>query len=93
MDLCKDTWAPESESHVCSLAAHGGTAGTHQVPGGFHQLVGGEWEGLIAQVRIEHLLENGPAVSENKGGQSVSQLMLSTPGGVPWAGKALGTGQ
>lgn len=48
-----------------------GTAGTHQVAGGCHQLVGGEREGLIAQVRVEHLLENGSAGSERS--QSDSQ--------------------
>lgn len=53
-------------------AAHSsGTAGTHQVAGGCHQLVGGEREGLVAQVRVEHLLENGSAGSERS--QSDSQ--------------------
>lgn len=71
-----------------------GTAGTHQVPGGSHQLVGGEREGLVAQVRIEHLLEDGPAASEAKSvGQSVGEPLTSTPGRVPRAGKTLGTRQ
>lgn len=46
---------------------------TYQVPGGAHQLVGGEGEGLIAQVCVEHLLENGPAVRKSTVSQSVSQ--------------------
>ena len=44
-------------------------AATYQVPGGSHQLVGGEGEGLVAQVGLQHLLENGPAVSKDKAGQ------------------------
>lgn len=46
------TWLPPATQ---------GTAGTYQVPGGSHQLVGGEGEGLVAQVCVEHLLEDGPA--------------------------------
>lgn len=38
------------------------------MPGGSHQLVGGERESLIAQVCVKHLLENGPAVNKNKVG-------------------------
>lgn len=55
-----------------------GTAGTYQVPGGSHQLVGGEREGLVAQVCVEHLLENGPAGSE-------TELSVSHSASPPWA--------
>lgn len=64
------------------------------MPGGSHQLVSEQREGLIAQVCIEHFLENGPAVSESKVGQSVGQ---QTPAQPSWvcglAGDALGTQQ
>ena len=53
--------------------------GTYQVPGGSHQLVSEEREGLIAQVCIEHVLENGPAASENKVGRSVGQQTPAQP--------------
>lgn len=39
---------------------------TYQVPCSSHQLVGGEGEGLIAQVGIEHILEDGTAVNEDR---------------------------
>lgn len=49
------------------------------MPGGSHQLVSEQREGLIAQVCIEHFLENGPAVSESKVGQSVGQQTPAQP--------------
>lgn len=63
------------------------------MPGSSHQLVGGEREGLVAQVCIKHFLENGPAVSENEVDQSVNKHLPSTPGCVPWAGEVLGIQQ
>lgn len=84
--LARGHWGSPVPAPVCSFqqvaAAHNlGTAGTYQVPSGAHQLVGGEGEGLVAQVCIKHLLEDGPAVSENRVGQSVSQPTLAgTPG-------------
>lgn len=39
---------------------------TYQVPCSFHQLVGGEGEGLVAQVSIDHILENGTAVNKHR---------------------------
>lgn len=39
---------------------------TYQVPCSSHQLVGGEGEGLIAQVGIEHILEDSTAVNEDR---------------------------
>lgn len=38
---------------------------TYQVPSGSHQLVGREGEGLVAQVRIKHILENSTAVKKD----------------------------
>ena len=54
-------------------------AATYQVPGGSHQLVGGEGEGVVAQVGLQHLLENGPALSKDKAGQSVGQQTPAKP--------------
>lgn len=39
---------------------------TYQVPCCSHQLVGGEGEGLVAQVSIKHILENGTAVNKHR---------------------------
>lgn len=39
---------------------------TYQVPRGSHQLVGGEGEGLVAQVSIKNILENGTAVNKDR---------------------------
>lgn len=41
--------------------------------------MGGEGEGVIAQVGLQHLLENGPAVSKDKAGQSVGQQTPAKP--------------
>lgn len=39
---------------------------TYQVSCSSHQLVGGEGEGLVAQVSVEHILENGTAVNKDR---------------------------
>lgn len=60
---------------------------TYQVPSGSHQLVGGEGEGLIAQVSIKHILENGTAVNKDR---VVSQRVTQTQASLARAREAVG---
>lgn len=50
-------------------------AGTYQVPGGSQELVGGEREGLVAQVCVQPLLQNGRAAGKSKLARSASAYM------------------
>lgn len=54
---------------------------TYQVPCSSHQPVGGEGEGLVAHVSIEHILENGTAVNKHR---TVSQRITHIRD--PWLG-------
>lgn len=54
---------------------------TYQVPCCSHQLVGGEGEGLVAQVSIKHVLENGTAVNKHRiASQRITHLRDPWPG-------------
>lgn len=90
--LAKGHWVPESNPRFTPHSAWlpptpRRVAGTYQVPGGSHQLVGGEREGLVTQVCVEHFLEDGPAASNTKlVGRSVNSCWLGTPGSMPCTG-------
>lgn len=62
-----------SHSHLEAAASY-----AYQVPGGLHQLVAGEGEGRVAQVCVQHLLQDGPAGRGTK--EEVSLLLAPLPG-------------
>lgn len=75
---------PQFQSHPEAVI------GPYRVSGGLDQLVGREGKGLIAQVCVQHVLENSPAVGETGSGDSQGHLGLQGEPGLGLAGEGTG---